>query len=114
VQSLTLILSLGGAYPCRFLAAKYPTPPIPHAKPIETVAPPLRRETFSWHLRAPPAQQQPPTKHGPLRLTVWVAIRQPSTCRYVGIFGNGHTLAIELNDEQIADLIEDWIKQHVK
>jgi hypothetical protein len=32
----------------------------------------------------------------------------------VGIFGNGHTLAIELNDEQIADLIENWIKQHVK
>jgi hypothetical protein len=31
----------------------------------------------------------------------------------VGIFGNGHTLAIELNDEQIADLIENWIKQHV-
>ena len=32
----------------------------------------------------------------------------------VGIFGNGHTLAIELNDEQIADLIENWIKQHVQ
>jgi len=32
----------------------------------------------------------------------------------VGIFGNGHTLAIELNNEQIADLIENWIQQHVK
>jgi pimeloyl-ACP methyl ester carboxylesterase len=32
----------------------------------------------------------------------------------VGIFGNGHTLALELNNEQIADLLENWIKQHVK
>jgi hypothetical protein len=32
----------------------------------------------------------------------------------VGIFGNGHTMAIELNDEQIADLLENWIKQHVQ
>ena len=32
----------------------------------------------------------------------------------VGIFGNGHTMAAELNNEQIADLLENWIKQHVK
>ena len=32
----------------------------------------------------------------------------------VGIFGNGHTMMAELNNEQIADLLEDWIKQHVK
>jgi pimeloyl-ACP methyl ester carboxylesterase len=31
-----------------------------------------------------------------------------------GIFGNGHTMMAELNNEQIADLIENWIKQHVK
>jgi pimeloyl-ACP methyl ester carboxylesterase len=31
----------------------------------------------------------------------------------VGIFGNGHTMMAELNNEQIADLIENWIKQHV-
>jgi len=32
----------------------------------------------------------------------------------VGIFGNGHTMMAELNNEQIADLLENWIKQHVK
>ena len=32
----------------------------------------------------------------------------------VGIFGNGHTLALELNNEQIADLLEKWIKEHVQ
>lgn len=32
----------------------------------------------------------------------------------VGIFGNGHTMMAELNNEQIADLLEKWIKQHVK
>jgi hypothetical protein len=32
----------------------------------------------------------------------------------VGIFGNGHTFALELNNEQIADLVENWIKDHVK
>jgi pimeloyl-ACP methyl ester carboxylesterase len=32
----------------------------------------------------------------------------------IGIFGNGHTMAIEKNNEQIADLIEKWIKKHVK
>jgi pimeloyl-ACP methyl ester carboxylesterase len=31
----------------------------------------------------------------------------------VGIFGNGHTMMAELNNEQIADLLEDWIKKHV-
>jgi pimeloyl-ACP methyl ester carboxylesterase len=31
----------------------------------------------------------------------------------IGIFGNGHTMAIEKNDEQIADVIEQWIKKHV-
>jgi pimeloyl-ACP methyl ester carboxylesterase len=31
-----------------------------------------------------------------------------------GIFGNGHTMMAELNNEQIADLIENWIKQQVK
>jgi pimeloyl-ACP methyl ester carboxylesterase len=32
----------------------------------------------------------------------------------IGIVGNGHTMAIEKNNEQIADVIEDWIKNHVK
>ena len=32
----------------------------------------------------------------------------------VGMFGNGHTMAIEKNNEQIADLMEAWIKKHVK
>ncbi len=31
----------------------------------------------------------------------------------VGIFGNGHTMMAELNNEQIADLLENWVKQHV-
>jgi pimeloyl-ACP methyl ester carboxylesterase len=31
----------------------------------------------------------------------------------VGIFGNGHTMMAELNNEQIADLLENWIKKHV-
>jgi pimeloyl-ACP methyl ester carboxylesterase len=30
----------------------------------------------------------------------------------IGIFGNGHTMAIEKNNEQIADVIETWIAQH--
>lgn len=30
-----------------------------------------------------------------------------------GIYGNGHTMMLELNSEQIADLIEDWVKEHV-
>jgi DNA-binding ferritin-like protein len=40
-----------------------------------------------------------------------------STTVYLPVRGNFRQrthLAIELNDEQIADLIEDWIKQHVK
>jgi pimeloyl-ACP methyl ester carboxylesterase len=32
----------------------------------------------------------------------------------VGIHGNGHTMMAELNNEQIADLLEDWVKQNVK
>lgn len=32
----------------------------------------------------------------------------------VGIFGNGHTMMVEKNNEQIADLLEDWIKEHVE
>jgi hypothetical protein len=32
----------------------------------------------------------------------------------VGIVGNGHTMALERNNEQIADLLEDWVKNHVK
>jgi hypothetical protein len=32
----------------------------------------------------------------------------------VGIVGNGHTMMVELNNEQIADLIENWIKDHVQ
>jgi hypothetical protein len=32
----------------------------------------------------------------------------------VGIFGNGHTMMVEKNNEQIADLLEDWIKDHVE
>ena len=31
----------------------------------------------------------------------------------VGIHGNGHTMMLERNNEQIADLIEDWIVHHV-
>ena len=31
----------------------------------------------------------------------------------VGIFGNGHTMMMEKNNEQIADLLETWIKGHV-
>lgn len=32
----------------------------------------------------------------------------------IGLFGNGHTMALELNNEKIADVIENWIKKHVK
>ena len=32
----------------------------------------------------------------------------------VGIFGNGHTMMLEKNNEQIADLIERWIRKNVK
>jgi pimeloyl-ACP methyl ester carboxylesterase len=32
----------------------------------------------------------------------------------IGLFGNGHTMALELNNEQIADFIESWIKKHVR
>ncbi len=31
----------------------------------------------------------------------------------IGLFGNGHTMALELNNEQIADIIEQWILGHV-
>ena len=31
----------------------------------------------------------------------------------IGLFGNGHTMALELNNEQIADVIEEWIGAHV-
>lgn len=31
----------------------------------------------------------------------------------IGIIGNGHTMMLERNNEQIADLIEHWIGQHV-
>lgn len=30
-----------------------------------------------------------------------------------GLYGNGHTMAIERNDEEIADVIEAWIRQPV-
>ena len=30
-----------------------------------------------------------------------------------GLHGNGHTMMLERNNEQIADLIERWINQHV-
>jgi pimeloyl-ACP methyl ester carboxylesterase len=32
----------------------------------------------------------------------------------IGLYGNGHTMAIELNDEEIADGIERWINTHVQ
>jgi hypothetical protein len=32
----------------------------------------------------------------------------------VGIFGNGHTMMVEKNNEQIADLLENWLKEHVE
>jgi len=32
----------------------------------------------------------------------------------VGLHGNGHTLAIEKNNEAIADLIQHWIDTHVR
>jgi pimeloyl-ACP methyl ester carboxylesterase len=31
----------------------------------------------------------------------------------IGIIGNGHTMALEKNNEQIADVIEKWIQEHV-
>ena len=31
----------------------------------------------------------------------------------VGIHGNGHMMMMERNSEQVADLVEGWIKQHV-
>jgi pimeloyl-ACP methyl ester carboxylesterase len=31
----------------------------------------------------------------------------------LGIPGNGHTMAVEKNNEQLADLIERWIQEHV-
>jgi len=31
----------------------------------------------------------------------------------MGILGNGHTMAVEKNNEQIADLIENWMQEHV-
>jgi hypothetical protein len=30
-----------------------------------------------------------------------------------GLFGNGHTMAVELNNEKIADILEEWITEHV-
>ena len=44
------------------------------------------------------------------------ALGGDSTTTYlpdIGIFGNGHTMMAELNNEQIADLLENWVKQHV-
>jgi pimeloyl-ACP methyl ester carboxylesterase len=32
----------------------------------------------------------------------------------VGLFGNGHTMMVERNNEKIADLIEAWIRGHVR
>ena len=32
----------------------------------------------------------------------------------VGIHGNGHTMMLELNNEKIADLLEQWIRKNVK
>jgi hypothetical protein len=32
----------------------------------------------------------------------------------LGIKGNGHAMMLERNNEQIADLIEQWIAKHVK
>jgi pimeloyl-ACP methyl ester carboxylesterase len=32
----------------------------------------------------------------------------------VGLRGNGHTMALEKNNEKIADLIESWIERHVE
>lgn len=32
----------------------------------------------------------------------------------VGIFGNGHTMMAELNNEKIADLLENWMRKHVR
>jgi pimeloyl-ACP methyl ester carboxylesterase len=32
----------------------------------------------------------------------------------IGMFGNGHTLALERNNEKIADFVEGWIKKHVE
>ena len=31
----------------------------------------------------------------------------------IGLFGNGHTMALELNNEKIADFMEEWIIEHV-
>ena len=31
----------------------------------------------------------------------------------VGLYGNGHTMMLERNNEQIADIIEQWIAEHV-
>jgi hypothetical protein len=31
----------------------------------------------------------------------------------VGIHGNGHTMMVERNNEQIADLIQTWLNEHV-
>ena len=31
----------------------------------------------------------------------------------LGIVGNGQTMPIERNNEQIADLIERWVREHV-
>jgi len=32
----------------------------------------------------------------------------------IGITGNGHTMVVEKNNLQIADVVLDWIKEHVK
>ena len=32
----------------------------------------------------------------------------------IGVRGNGHTMMAELNNEQIADVLENWIKEHVE
>jgi len=36
-----------------------------------------------------------------------------STLAKIPVVGNGHTMMLERNNEQIADLIERWINQHV-
>lgn len=37
-----------------------------------------------------------------------------SGCRNIGIYGNGHMMMIEKNNEHIAKVLTDWLDQRVR
>ena len=45
------------------------------------------------------------------RSTITAARQRSFTCRKKGIKGNTHFLMSDTNNEAIADILEDWMKQ---